>query len=342
MRKVMDLRTFSKNEEIRYIFVPNLFQESSEYFKNIQRNINKYLDMCIQKLNMLIPDRQIPFIKVNFCSKDDDGNLRILILDGHDGKFNKIANFDNKSHVLYASISPGQCQILIGSDPVEANATLIIDEEYLVCVCADIFLDIAMFNSYSFLKSLPDSCKKEFSYKKYEYFKKEGIGSYYHFKEYSDEAPTYFSLAFSVRQDKTELELEQYIYIWEDFLNKYYPGNFNQVGSIIEQLKFHKSFYQITKIESPDRIVNRFNSTGGKLLLRINRRPKKRKDQRNIANYFGIPKFRCGRLKVRDIAEYYNPMITRYLREGYISAFKVVVTEENISEKYKIECTIED
>lgn len=334
MRKIMDLRTFSKNVETRYIHIPHLCDNNRLYYENIQRNINNLLDMYIQKLSMLIPDRQIPFIKVNFCSKDEEGNLRILILEGNDGIINRVTKMDNKSHFLYATISTGQCQILIGADPVEANATLVIDEQYLVCACVDIFLDIAMFNSYSYLKELIPEEKKKFSYKKYNYYKKCGNSSFYHFKEYRDCDPTYFSLAFSARQDKLELELEQYVYSWEDFLENYYPGETNEVGSIMEQLENHKSFYQITKQESPDKIMNRFKSVGGKLLLRINRRPKKIKDLNNIANYFGIPKFRCGRLKVKDISEYYNPQIARYLREGYISAYKIVVTPQNIKKEY--------
>ena len=328
-----DLRTFSKYEQTRYIFVPDLCESNRHKYEKIQREINKTLDLNIQKLSLLIPDRQIPFIKVNFATREeelDNQNLRILILDNENGIVNKIISVENKSHFFYAFITPAQRRVFIGREPSNANAELIVDEKYFISICVDIFLDIAMFHSYSFLDTLSPESKKKFSSEKYEYYKENQLNSFYHFREYRNEEPTYFSFAFAIRNNCSDLELEQYIYTWERFLDVYYNNEKNCVKSIIDQLKYHKSFGQITKYESPDKLLNRFDSVGSKLLLRINRRPKLTRDRAIIANYFGIPKFRCRGLKVKDITEYYNPQIARYLEIGYISAFKVVVTDENI------------
>ncbi len=330
-----DLRTFCKHEITRLIFVPDLCESNRIKYEKIQKEINNTLDLNIQKLSLLIPDRQIPFIKINFATREeelDNKYLRILILDNNNGFINRVIKTENKTHFFYATISTAHKEIYIGREPKNANAQLIVDEKYFISICVDIFLDIAMFNSYSFLRDLPDEQKKKFSCKKYEFYKSNHHESFYHFREYSDEGPSYFSLAFAIRNNDSDIELEQYIYIWEEFLDTYYTGCINDVGSIIDQLKYHKSFGQITKYESPDKLLNQFDSIGCKLLLRINRRPKQTRDRNKIANYFGIPKFRCKGLKVTDIGEYHNPQIAKYLEIGYISAFKVVVTKENINQ----------
>lgn len=335
MRKA-DLRTFSKYEETRYIFVPDLCELNRNKYEKIQKEINETLDLYIQNLSLRITDRQIPFIKVNFATSEevlDNQYLRVLILDNENGIVNRIISAENKSHFFYAYITPAQRQVFIGREPSKANAEFIVDQKYFITICVDMFLDIAMFHSYSFLEKLSPEERKRFSYEKYDYYKENKLSSYYHFKEYDNEKPSYFSLAFAIRNSNDYLELEQYIYIWEKFLDVYYKSNINHVASIIDQLKYHKSFGQITKYESPDKLLNRFDSVGCKLLLRINRRPKLTKDRTIIASYFGIPKFRCRGIKVKDIIEYYNPQIARYIEIGYISAFKIVVTDENIKNR---------
>lgn len=332
-----DLRTFSKYEITRYIYVPDLCESNRKKYEKMQKEINKSLDLNIQKLSLLIPDRQIPFIKVNFATREEEKDnkfLRILVLDNENGIVNRIIKTENKTHFFYAYISTAHREIYIGREPVNINAELIVDEKYFISICVDIFLDIAMFNSYSFLRELPDEEKKRVSYQKYEYYKSNNLESFYHFREYDNKEPNYFSLAFAIRNNEFDFELEQYIYIWEEFLEEYYHNETNKVDSIIDQLKYHKSFGQITKYESADKILNRFDSVGCKLLLRINRRPKLSRDRNKIANYFGIPQFRCKGIKVKDISEYYNPQIAKYLEIGYISAFKVVVTKDNIKKEF--------
>ena len=64
--------------------------------------------------------------------------------------------------------------------------------------------------------------------------------------------------------------------------------------------------------------------------MRINKKPKSKDKRAEIINYFGIPKFHLGAIKIVDLEQYHNPRLNGYLKNGYVSAFKVVVTEYNI------------
>lgn len=108
-------------------------------------------------------------------------------------------------------------------------------------------------------------------------------------------------------------------------------GHNNSGVSIIQQLKYHKSFGQITKNDpNYNRTINWFDEEGSKLILRINRKPKEKKKRNEVATYFGIPKFHLGTIKIVDLKEYYNPKLSYYLECGYVSAFKVIVNKDNI------------
>lgn len=340
MRKTRDLRTFSKRVETRYIALSDkidINEATKSKLLNVVKRINKNLDLYIQELSLKIPERQIPFIKVNLGERASNNRLRILVgaeNDSIDEKLPKYINIKKISHLIKFKITPGYKQIILSQENSELNAEMLIDEEYIVCAATDIFLDIAMFNSFSFLKDLSEDEKKNFSSKKYEYYVQNGCNSYYHYRDFLEKEPTYFSFAFAVRQGKNDIDFDTYIYLWNDFLSKYYPNNHNEIEDIITQLKYHKSFSQITK-DDPNcvKILSRFDSIGTKLLLRTNKRPKLNDKRNHIINYFGVPKFRMGALKIVDINEYYNPRLRQYMENGYVSAFKVVVDKTNVYKK---------
>ena len=337
MRKTKDLRAFSNRVEHRYISLStkmNINPTVKENLLNITQRVNKNLDIIIQTLLIKIPELQIPFIKVVLGEKLSNNQLRLLVADHNDDvdeKLPEFINIDDLSHLIKFRITPGQKQIILSQENSKANAEMLIDEEYIVCAATDIFLDIALFNSFSFLRDLSKKDKKLFSTLKYRYYLENNCQCYYHYKEFLATEPAYFSFAFTARKNKTEIDLDEYMYLWNDFLSKNYATYTDKSEYVIEQLKYHKSFGQITKNDSNyEKILRRFDETGPKLILRINKKPKSKKIRSDIANYFGIPKFHLGTIKIVELKEYYNPRLRRFLECSYVSAFKVVVTENNL------------
>lgn len=68
--------------------------------------------------------------------------------------FNLLLQFtkENISHCIEFQISAIYNQITFSNSFYDAK--LVIDENFFVCAVTDLFLDLAMFNSYSFLKNM--------------------------------------------------------------------------------------------------------------------------------------------------------------------------------------------
>ena len=337
MNKERDLCTFSRRVETRYISLSGkmvLNETIKENLAMIVRKINKNLDLLVQSLMIKIPERQIPFVKVNLAERVSNNQLRVIFADKNedlDEELPEYVNLNDITHLIKMRFTPGHRQVILSQEAAAINAEMLIGEEYIVCAATDIFLDIAMFNSFSFLRELPKIDKKAFSSLKYNYYQENRFTCYYHYKDMLKTEPTYFSFAFAVRSGKTELDLDAYIYLWNAFLKETFANQQDQVEMITNQLRYYKSFAQITRTEAMhQRIIQRFDQTGAKLLLRINKKPKSKEKRADISNYFGIPKFHLGAIKIVELDQYHNPRLSGYLKNGYVSAFKVVVTDYNI------------
>ena len=64
---------------------------------------------------------------------------------------------------------------------------------------------------------------------------------------------------------------------------------------------------------------------GDYLVMRINRTIKDQERRMMINNLFGIKKYRIGAVKILPIEKANKDYIRKYMKELYISAFKVVV-----------------
>ena len=83
---------------------------------------------------------------------------------------------------------------------------ILLDEYGLATVFTDIFLDSAMFNSYSFLKGLSDEEKHAFGMKKLEFYKNKGLECFYRLDREDEDRLLYYSLAFSCRKSFEEFD----------------------------------------------------------------------------------------------------------------------------------------
>ncbi len=311
----------------RFIILDNPKFKDEETVNSFIASINKTLNRCIQELNIKIEGRTLPFMKVKKIIKEQD-KIRIIIssLDSNNllRDLDELDDFDiKKTSFLIKFIKLGPQRIITGSKERDINAEMLMDLESQVAAAVDIFLDIAMFHSYSFLDNMDLSAKKQFNKSKYEYFLNHNLNSYYRIEENS--SPKFLSLAFAARTDIKKINLDKYVQLWNDLIEELYPSAIHAMPTPMEQIKKHRDLEMIDKRYSNERFWKKY-SKGDYLLLRINRAPRMNKRKQQIADYFGIPKFHLGAIKIVPCHEYFNPFIKKQIDEHYVSAFKIVVT----------------
>ena len=180
-----------------------------------------------------------------------------------------VIDIDELSHLINFKTTSPQRKIMVSDDVIPGNARMIIDKEDQLSAAVDIFLDISMFNAYSFFRNLTHKEKIEFSSVKYEYFKNLSEESYYLFSE--SNPPSYYSFAFSARIDGKNLDYFKYIDLWKNFILSQYSSYTNDIMYIVEQLNFYKDIGNLDKEYLAPEYWNGYK--GDYLLLRINREP---------------------------------------------------------------------
>ncbi len=313
------LKNFTKKIKDRYI----LLEKGNQKFKDINdliSSINHELNLIIQELNLKIKDRQLPYITLHSYYGNIIQNKRVRVFlhnDDTDTLFERDiqgqVEIDTEiSHILDLLVASSFKKITIST--LSCDAELIIDYKLLKNAVIDIILDIVMFNSYSFLRSMSVEEKKKFSEKKYLFFKDQSLNSFY---DCPKDKMMYYSLAFSARHEES-FNIIDYINYWDKFIDKYYNGCQHQEKSIKEQLKQHVDYEEL-----PHDVHRKFENLlpGAYLLLRTN---KDRTEDLHptIYSLFGIRKYRKGKIKIVSIDEFDT---YRILMEHLdVSAFKVV------------------
>lgn len=338
------LKNFTTKIKHRCIIVENTKTLNSS-FQNTLKSINKDLNKVIQLLNIKIPTRQIPYITlVAQFDANLDSHSRIVLRGSNE--FDEMIEAQSSligtylSHCIDFIIAEGYKDIKIS--PIDYDAEIIISNDFMRCAIVDIMLDIAMFNSFSFLKEMSTSEKHDFSYKKFSYFTENKLGSFY---ECKTSKSLYYSFAFSARNDINDFDVEEYIRIWNNFIKKNYNKEHNE-KSVSLQLKQHVDFDEL-----PNDLEERFSTMpeGAYLILRTNK--ERSSDLKPfICSEFGIEKFEKGKIKIVPIQEFnkYKPMLEKL----DVSAFKIVnnkakknealifdtnvMNQDDISKRFKI------
>lgn len=322
--KAARIREYSKFQIVRHIIVDDrkMTEEQKDQFV---KNINIKLDYLIQDINAHVIGRTLPFVKVIRVFRSEE-TLRIII-----------NNFDNtKSLDEYDILEPEKISLLINfrdlepqriitvsDDLIPGDAKMLIDGRSQIAAAVDIFLDIAMFHSYSFLDELSIKDKKEFNKIKFEFFMNNKLDSFYVIDDKN--LPDFLSFAFAARIDVNKFSVENYCDIWNEFIKQYFFSEKHLMISPEKQVALHSDKGMIDN-RYFDACYWEKKSKGDYLLLRINRGPTTNKEKVEIANYFSVPKFHCGPIKVVPISEYNKPFVKKWIREYYISAFKIVVS----------------
>lgn len=310
------LKNFTTKIKRRCIIVENAKILNST-FQDTLKYINHDVNKIIQLLNIKIPNRQIPFITlVAQFDANLDSRSRIVLRGSNDfdEKVEEQSSLigTNVSHCIDFIIAEGYKDIKIS--PIDYDAEIIVSNDYICCAIVDIMLDIAMFNSYSFLKEMSTPQKHSFSYKKFSYFTQNELNSFYECKTNKN---LYYSFAFSARRGIDDFDVDAYIKIWNNFIKKNYRKKHNE-KTVFQQLKQHVDFHEL-----PQNLAEKFLTMpeGAYLILRTN------KDRSIdlkpfICSEFGIEKYEKGKIKIVSINEFdkYKPMLEKL----DVSAFKIV------------------
>ena len=306
-----------------------------EGLRRITENLNKY----IQSLNFMI-ERNIPYLSLT-ASQSFENAVRMIIRENaqdEDGVLIELEDlrFLDITHLIDLFICEGGFFL---DYPIDSrfNVEVILNSMFTRMMIIDIFLDIAFFNSYSFLKNANNKKKREFSKKKYAYFKQHNLSSC--FGSVTDSL-NYYSFAFSCHKnvekgdliadiDNTEdfdldLDLLKYVDIWNGFMATFFPKYIHHEKSIKEQINLHTDAKQI----SPNYYQELFNYPPGiYIIIRLNSISGSERQKRRLSSIFRGSKLTVGLMKVVTVDEF--EQISDLVEMQVISAFKIVVTEEN-------------
>lgn len=281
----------------------------------IMDKVNK----TIQDVSLYIQDRRIPFISGKLTTYDNPQihTSRIVLLPTEQNLKKAFTPTDrrNNSHLVEFQLSTIYHQITFSNSSCDAK--LVLDEEFLIPATTDLFLDLAMFNSYSFLRDMSIEEKKDFSRQKFEYFKQKNLHCYYTYDD--SDTLMYYSLAFSARKTTKKIDIPLYVSLWEDFLQTYYPGRLHQELPLELQLKQHVDFGQL----SCEKILDKLNQLpeGSYLLIRLNKSPRTKKQALELNAIFGGNTLTSKNWKIIPTNQYLQ--IQKYVQTLHISVFKI-------------------
>lgn len=319
-------------ENSRYIII--IDDKMSEDDKDLLiKQINDSLFYIIRDINATIGTRIIPYIQVR-KGRESDKKVRMLI--GHnDNDFYRnddeesCYDIDKESHVIILESFGSQRIVAVSDGMIKGSAKIYVDEKDRAAAAVDIFLDIAMFNSYSFLNAFNISRRQDFSKEKYKYYinhlsKKK---SYYRVDD-TRGILSYYSFAFNARSDRNKIDILEYIDIWDQFMSDSYKNEINIIPSPSEQLKGHKDYEMIPKKYK----TNRFwiqKGKGSYLLLKVNKKVSKNNRSYRFKQlsyyYYNSKTIGCNRVAVVPLSEYFNPMLHRFIEEKVITVYKIIV-----------------
>lgn len=320
-------KNFSTYDIVRYILIDDISSTDEEKDKFV-KTINEHLWEAIQETNMYAKNRILPFVKVRRVVQDKT-KLRIIINDFDSTKDTEDyeVEINDLTHLInFRTLSP-QRRVMVSDSFIPGNARMIVDKRDQISAAVDIFLDVAMFNSFSFLSEMNITNKKLFSRSKLNYYNKMkniiGDNIYYYLDE--KEPPSYFSFAFAAREDNQVIDYYKYVELWDSFIREKYPNKDNIIIPPNEQLQNY--YIDKDNIEKLYFDVDYWKDYHGDyLFLRTHKKPNTKSRMFDIANYFGVSdigEYHLGLIRIVPVSEYFNPFLKKQLDELYISAFKV-------------------
>lgn len=329
------LKEYSNDYLKRCIWWDKKNSELGQKFIDSMSNVRKKLNLIIQELNLRIA-RNIPYMEIG-CVEYVTKNTRIVFIDNNKLDDNNIMididgmqeNLKDLSHIIDCFQAAGRALMkknnhTINNQKVD-GVSIYFDNFIRELTIIDILLDIAFFNSYSFLRELSLEERKEFSRRKFEFYKKERLQTV--FEEHTSDDLGYYSLAFSCHiphiLDKDryeyEIDLDKYIRIWERFINTYYPDRKHKEISVEEQIKRRKNNH------IPKDYYHEFDDAkpGIYYILRTEEKNISPDYVKYVLSIFGKEDMTVAHLKIIE-AKDFDKYVELYKNAG-VSVFKIVV-----------------
>ena len=244
--------------------------------------------------------------------------------------------FANISHIVDCFRVSGALKM--EKSEYNMNAKISFDSFFTEMIIIDVFLDIAFFNSYSFLKELSSEKKKDFNKLKYEYFKNNKLDCV--FVDESNGELDYYSFAFSCHNSmminsntpQYMIDYDKYIKIWDGFIRTYFPNDVHVEKSVEKQIELRKNDH------IPNDYHERFKDKkpGVYFLIRTDKKNIASKYKKEVCSLFGIDECEVGKLQIikqEDFNKYRHLFKGEYVSSkrnslyygAHISPFKVVV-----------------
>ncbi len=316
------MRNFTHNTIERYILME--IDDMNDVEKNqFVSKINEKLWKAIQEINLLT-QYNLPYINVRRVENSGETDKLRIVIKPDDYDYQSEPKFvsGKESHIILMKQLSPQRIIQLGNMNGNGQAEILADENSEIVAAVDIFLDIAMFNAFSYLKKFENKERNNFNIIKYNYFIEEKLESYFYINP--NNPPSYISLAFSQHLDHDKLDYYSYILCWEDFLNKTFPKEKNKNPSPMEQLKRHADYDNIDDLYKTEEYWKK-KDKGAYILLRTNKRPNTDERISKLLSYFGAPSYHIGITKVITLQEFHMPFIKKEYEELNVSAFKIVI-----------------
>lgn len=289
----------------------NLLHECVRYYKTI--DINNMLKKSTVNLKSVLKITEIPKVSLTkfFCEvgnnniihyNDDINELRFVIHDvnGNDAVNNE--SYDQFSHTIeiYVNDEPG----FKPNDLTACDLKAVISNvNQINAIIEDVVLDIQMFHYYNFENKFNNiQYKKEFSKLKREFciMKKKRIKCGY----WLNDDANYYALSSFCRNDDYSMDYETYCDLWNEFYNYLLSKKYNlfsqETKTIVDRiLNEHKQGKQISA-KKLYRLVEPLEE-GEYILIRLNRKPKKKKVMKEINALLNSSKVKVGTIHVVPI-----------------------------------------
>lgn len=250
-----------------------------------------------------VNDIQNVKIKILNAASESDENLRVYVYKTQ--KCNTEAlNIHDVSHALQVSLGNKERSNWVSADSDFSAKVFIDDEKKLMMLIEDVVLDIQMFYFFNCEKNYNDYMKRrEFSKKKVKFLLNQGAGSYL-----GDVKDTeYISFASFCREgNDNNINYTKYKSIWEDFIDIINNEDMNKKEnlSVKQILSSHPKYRQLS-ISKIERCLATL-PCGEYILIRTEKKPKTGKKCREIKSWFGMKKWKTGKIKVVSSKYYYT------------------------------------
>ncbi len=291
------------------------------------------INEAIQEINRSVRERNIPYVRLN-QSKETFNLDKTRVLLRSERSDNRIlediedaieASAENTFLVEFYLNDNGYVEIGYADgtnlEPMNLSNFILVDRESLPCALADIFLDSAMFNSYSFLCKLQPEQKRELNRSKVDFLKLK-----YHdftkldspFYVFNSDDYKYLSMAFFARKSENSIDLEQLVEMWNEFTYFAFPNSIHVEPPVRDQLEALVDLEQYTQ---KTRTACANLETGTYWLLRIHRAPVNEQVKAWLEAVFG--KAEIGEEKIITFDAFAS--VLPLVKEQHITAFKLVV-----------------